>query len=141
VAFLFDTDAISELLRKRPAEAYLRWIRDVAPADQFASAITVGELYRGAFRAPDRERWLERIETALLPRLSVLPYDVRVARVYGEIRAGAELAGRMPGDADLMIAATALAHGLTLVTGNLRHFRDIPGLPLDDVLARARAAR
>ena len=141
MAYLFDTDAISEVLRRKPAAPYLRWLKTVPRVDQFTSAVVIGELYKGAFRSSDSARHLENIEKRVLPAVSVLPYDVATARVYGEVRARLEAAGRVLADADLQIAATALHHGLEVVTGNLRHFQRIPGLRINPVLAEARAAR
>jgi predicted nucleic acid-binding protein len=138
VAYLFDTDAISEVLRRRPRSSYVRWLGGIERAEQFTSAVCVGELYRGAFRSRERDRHLEAIESRVLPALTVLPYDDGVARVYGEIAAAVEGAGRRLADADLQIAATALHHGLALVTGNIRHFERIPGLDLHRALADAR---
>ena len=88
MAFLFDTDAISEILRRKPARPYLRWLASVPRAEQFTSAVVIGELYKGAFRSPDRERHLENIDSRVLQAVTVLPYDVAVARVFGEIQAG-----------------------------------------------------
>lgn len=138
MAYLFDTDAISELLRKKPAAAYVRWLAGVAREDQFASAVTIGELYRGAFRSPERLRHLKNIEERVLPAVTVLPFDAAVARTYGELHAALETAGRPVADADLQIAATALLHSLVLVTGNLRHFRRVPGLAIEPALAASR---
>lgn len=136
--YLFDTDAVSELLRPKPLGAYLAWIRTVPREDQFISAVTVGELYHGAHRSPARDRHLENIEQRLLPAVTVLPFDVAVAKVFGEIRAVLETRGTRPDDADLPIAATALHHGLELVTGNVRHFGRIDDLVLNRMLANAR---
>lgn len=141
MTFLFDTDALSEVLRPRPAAEYLDWLATVPAEEQAASAVSIGELYRGAFRLAARRRWLERIERDLLPRLRVLAYDLPIGRRYGEIRVELEAAGNMPGEADLQIAATALHHDLTLVTGNLRHFERVPGLRVARVLADARRSR
>lgn len=138
MAYLFDTDAISELLRPRPAPAYVRWLAEVPRGAQFTSAVVIGELYAGAFRSAARERHLAGIEGRVLPAVTVLPYDVAVARAYGELRALLEAAGTRLPDADLQIAATALVHGLGVVTGNVRHFARIPGLRVESVLARAR---
>jgi predicted nucleic acid-binding protein len=63
VAYLFDTDALSEPLRRRPILPYIKWLEAVPRADQFASAVTIGELYKGAFRVADAARHLENIET------------------------------------------------------------------------------
>jgi tRNA(fMet)-specific endonuclease VapC len=77
---------------------------------------------------------LERLENTLLPNLPVLPVDTAAARWYGEIRAGLERRGTPIGDADLRIAAIALARGLTVVTGNRRHFQRVAGLPAENWL-------
>ncbi len=77
---------------------------------------------------------LERIEDTLLPNLPVLPFDTSAARRYGEIRAELEQRGTPIGDADVRIAAIALAHGLKVVTGNERHFRRVPGLETENWL-------
>lgn len=138
MAYLFDTDALSEILKPRPAPAYLRWLRSVPAQDQLTSAIVVGELYKGAFRSPARDKWLGRIEQEILPRVMVLPFDTAVARIYGELRAEMEQQGRMPGEADLQIAATAVRHRTILVTGNLRHFEIVPRVIVSQVLAEAR---
>ena len=138
MAYLFDTDAISEVLRPRPARAYLDWLKTIPRVDQFTSAVVIGELYGGAFRSADSARHLENIEKRVLPAVSVLAYDVATARVYGEIRARLETAGTRLADADLQIAATALQHELELVTGNLRHFQRVPHLRVNRVLAETK---
>lgn len=137
--WLFDTDAISELLRKRPAPRYVDWLAAIPRAEQFTSAVVIGELFRGAYLSPDSARHLENIESRVLPAVTVLPLDTAVARKYGEISAALQEKGRPLADADLAIAATALYHGLDLVTGNVRHYQRIPGLRIERILADARA--
>lgn len=141
MAFIFDTDAISEVLKRRPLPAYVAWLRTIPRADQFTSAVVVGELFKGAYRSADASRHLRNIETRVLPAVTVLPYDVEVARIYGALQAQLEAAGRVLADADLQIAATAVHHDLELVTGNLRHFRRVTGLRLCTVLDEARTDR
>jgi predicted nucleic acid-binding protein len=114
VAYLFDTDAISEVLKKRPAPAYLRWLKTIPRDEQFTSAVVIGELYTGAFKASNRDRHLHNVEKRVLPSLTVLPYEVATTRVYGAIRAELERTGRSLADADLQIAATGRVPGLTL---------------------------
>lgn len=138
MAYLFDTDAISELLRPRPLARYVGWLETIPRDEQFTSAVTVGELFQGAFRSSARERHLANIEERVLPAVTVLPYDVPVARIFGRIRAELEASGDILPDADLQIAATALRHDLELVTGNVRHFERIPDLRLNPVLAESR---
>jgi predicted nucleic acid-binding protein len=81
---------------------------------------------------------LRNIEERVLPAVTVLPYDVAVARVFGMIRASLEEAGGIVPDADLQIAATAIYHGLEIVTGNIQHFERVPGLRLNPILAQSR---
>jgi tRNA(fMet)-specific endonuclease VapC len=135
VPYLFDTDAISEVLKRRPRAHYLRWLSTVPRTEQFCSAVSIGELYRGAFRAPNRDHHLANIDNRVLPAITVLSYDRATARVYGEIAATLEMQGRRLADADLQIAATALRHDLEVITGNLRHFERIPQLRLNRILA------
>jgi predicted nucleic acid-binding protein len=138
MAFLFDTDAISELLRPRPVTAYVKWIMRVAREEQFTSAVVMGELYKGAYRSHDRERHLSNIEQRVLPAITILPYDISIAKVFGSIRAHLEETDMILPDADIQIAATAIGHDLELVTGNLRHFNRISGLKLNRILAKSR---
>ena len=110
-------------------------IASVPPEDQLTSSITLGELLYGAYRlGPRAGALLERMENALLPNLAVLPFDAPSARHYGEIRAELERSGTPIGDADLRIAAIALARGLTVVTGNVRHFERVPGVSVENWL-------
>jgi len=139
VAYLFDTDAISELLRPRPLEAYVQWLENIPREAQFASAVTVGELFKGAFRSAAKERHLINIEERVLPAVTILPFDLSTARVFGMIRAELEMTGNILPDADLQIAATAIYHDLELVTGNLRHFQRIPNLRSNHILANSRS--
>ena len=138
--FLFDTDAISELLRPKPNPGYLKWVKTIPREDQFTSAVCVGELFKGAFRSTAQDRHLRNIEERILPAVTVLPFDVATARVFGEIRAELEAKGLILPDADLQIAATAIHHALELVTSNVRHFQRIPQLRLSRSLADARTA-
>ena len=123
---------------KRPLEAYLRWLETIPLESQYTSAVTLGELYKGAYRSSNRDRYLAYIEDRLLPNVSVLPYDVAVAKVFGKVRAALEQQGSILEDSDLQIAATAVHHGLELVTGNVAHFERVPGLKLKLILAKSR---
>lgn len=128
MAFIFDTDAISETLRPRPDPAFVAWLGTIARDDQFASAVTVGELIYGAYRTAAGGHHVAMIEDRVLPAVTVLPFDAAVAQVYGRLAAYLADQGTRLADADLQIAATALHHDLVLVTGNLRHFGRVPEL-------------
>lgn len=141
MAFLFDTDAISELLRPHPAAQYIQWLLSVPREDQFTSAVVIGELYQGAYRSGAREHHLKNIEQRVLPAVIVLPYDVATAKVFGQTRVRLEECGAILPDADIQIAATAIYHDLELVTGNLRHFSRINDLKVNTILSDSRLAR
>jgi predicted nucleic acid-binding protein len=141
MAYLFDTDAISEALKPRPLEIYARWLEQLSRLEQYTSAVVIGELYKGAFRSPDAARHVHNIESRILPAITVLPFDIDVARTYGQLEAALASRNRLLADADLQIAATAVHHDLELVTGNIKHFERVPGLRICEVLATARRAR
>lgn len=133
--YLLDTDILSNLAKRTPSTALIAKLASVPPEDQFTSSITLGELLYGAYRLPTRTSlFLERIEGALLPNLPVLPFDAAAARRYGELRADLERQGTPIGEADLRIGAIALSRGLTVVTGNVRHFQRIPDLSVENWL-------
>lgn len=138
MGWLFDTDAISEVLRPKPSELYLAWLRTIPVDQQLTTAITIGELYWGAHRSAARERHLRKIEELLLPSLQILPFDAKAAKQFGELKALLERQGTPLADADLQIASIALTAGHELVTGNVRHFSRIPGLRINTALAASR---
>jgi tRNA(fMet)-specific endonuclease VapC len=122
-------------MKRAPSSALVAKVARVPPEHQFTSSITLGELVYGAHRPRERTATLlQRIEDTLLPNLPVLPFDASAARRYGEIRAELERRGTPIGDADVRIAAIALAHGLKVVTGTERHFRRVPGLGTENWL-------
>lgn len=100
----------------------------------FISAIVLGELYCGALRSQRVEKNLETL-TEFVAGVEVVPFDVDVARVYGDICAELLRLGRPTGEKDALIAAVARYHGATLVTHNTRHFQHIQRLAVDDWLS------
>ncbi len=133
--YLLDTDTLSNLLRRAPSPDLIARLAAVPPEQQFTSSITLGELIYGAYRLNELAvDLLRRIDEKLLPNLAVLPFDAAAARRYGEVRAGLERRGTPIGDADLRIGSIALDRGLTVVTGNVRHFQRVPGLAVENWL-------
>ncbi len=133
--YLLDTDILSNLMKRAPASALVARVARVPPEDQFTSSVTLGELLYGAHRSSRTAALLERIEETLLPELPILPFDAAAARRYGELRAELERKGtRIIGDADTRVASIALSRGLTVVTGNERHFQQVPGLAIENWL-------
>jgi tRNA(fMet)-specific endonuclease VapC len=106
-------------------------LASVPPEQQFTSSITLGELVYGAHRLQERTAaLLQRLDQSLLPNLRVLPFDAAAARRYGQVRADLERSGTPIGDAGLRIVSIALARGLTVVTGNVRHAQAADALVL-----------
>jgi tRNA(fMet)-specific endonuclease VapC len=132
--YLLDTDVLSNLMKRAPASALVARLARVPPEDQFTSSVTLGELLYGAHRSSRTAALLERIEETLLPELPVLPFDAAAARRYGELRAELERRDTPIGDADTRVAAIALSRQLTVVTGGERHFRQVPGLEIENWL-------
>lgn len=132
--YLFDTDVLSNLLKRDPSPRLLRRLAEVPRAHQHTSAITVGELVYGAFRTSRPEYFVERLEARVWSNVVILLFDHAAAHVYGRVRAELERIGRPIGEPDLRIAAIALANRLTIVTGNVRHFAYVPGLAVEDWL-------
>ena len=133
--YLLDTDILSNLLKRTPSTVLIAKLASVPPEQQFTSSITLGELVYGAYRLPERTaHFLKRLEETLIPNLPPLPFDGAAARRYGQVRAELERRGMPIGDADLRIGAIALSRGLTVVTGNVRHFQRIPDLLVENWL-------
>ncbi len=133
--FLFDTDTISNLLKKRPFPSLLRRLAEVPAEDQFISTITMGELIYGAYRSSRPDYFFSRLEEHVWPNVRILAFDETAARVYGELRARLERSGTPVSEPDLRIASIALGRRLVLVTGNTRHFARIPGLKIENWIA------
>jgi tRNA(fMet)-specific endonuclease VapC len=132
--YLLDTNILSEVLKKRPSPRLIERLAKTARASQFTSCICVLELRYGTQRRPDHELFWQRIRAELLSRISVLGLNETVAVVAGDLLALLERRGETIGLADVLIAATALANGLTVVTANTRQFRRVPDLKVENWL-------
>ncbi len=132
--YLFDTDVITNLLKKKPSPPLIRRLQNVSPDDQFISVITVAEIVYGAEKSLRPAYHLKNLEVILLPEVSVLEFDIKAAYIAGKIRAQLEKAGMRLAWADVQIAAIAIAHDMTLITGNIRHFSRIPNLGVENWL-------
>jgi len=123
VSYLLDTCAVSELVKKSPSESVVDWFRVQSEDQLLLSVITLGELQKGISKLPGSRRktelraWLDR-DLQQRFRGRILPVDAAVALTWGRIQGAAEAEGRKMPVLDSLIAATALAHGLTVVTRN-----------------------
>jgi predicted nucleic acid-binding protein len=128
--YLLDTNVISGTAPGRPNRdiAVVRWL-EARTDELFLSVVTVAEIEAGITFATRRDayrkaaalsEWLDAVIHLYGDR--VLPLGTHIARTAGRISGDARAAGLAPGFADIAIAATALHHGLTILTQNLRHF-------------------
>ncbi|MFT5391143.1 MAG: putative nucleic acid-binding protein [Gammaproteobacteria bacterium] len=129
MSYLLDTNVVSETVRARPAPAVIAWLADVPDEALHVSVLTLGEIRRGIDKLPNTQRrehlrvWLEHdLPDWFGPR--VLDIDRAVADDWGRLLAAA---GRTLPSIDSLIAATALHHGLRVVTRNVTDFQ-LPGL-------------
>ena len=121
--YLIDTDVLSALRRRERHPEAAAWLANQRTTDLYLSAVTIGEIERGIAQQQPRDPafardltvWLDRILAWYADR--ILPIDVPTARRWGH------LSGALGHESvDLLIAATALQHGLTVVTRNTTHF-------------------
>jgi len=123
VSYLLDTVVLSELRRNSRNPRVVDWLGSTSSADLFLSVVTVGEVEKGITRqrrlnpdfADKLAHWLDAVLHSYENR--IITVDVRIARRWGQLSDAVGHSG-----ADLLIAATALEHGLTVATRNVRHF-------------------
>ena len=121
--FLLDTVVLSELRKAKPSRKVVQWIKAQKVDSLFISVVSIGEIERGIERArkadaafaAELEQWLETLLSLYADR--VLQVSANAARLWGRLSAKLGNEG-----ADLLIAATALSHGATVVTRNVKHF-------------------
>jgi predicted nucleic acid-binding protein len=127
MTFLLDTCVISELVAKQPNLHVVQWVDSIDEDVLFLSAITIGEIKRGIEKLADSSRksaLAEWLEGDLLIRFidRILPIDISVMLVWGQLTADLEKQGRRMPAIDSLIAATCLQARLDLVTRNERDF-------------------
>jgi predicted nucleic acid-binding protein len=133
VKVLLDTCALSELRLPKPDAGVAGAIAELHNDDLFVSAITIGEIVKGVALLPDGQKkrilqsWLRTLERDYGDRL--LPVDLETCRMWGELTAAAQKAGRTIPAGDGLIAATARRHGLHIMTRNTADFEPT-GVPL-----------
>ena len=104
-----------------------RRIKDLTPEGIGISVISMGELYEGVYKASDPTRSEEALRL-VLSDIEVMCIDDQVCRIFGQQKGVLRASNALIGDADLWIGATAIRHGLTVLTNNRRHFERLQGL-------------
>ncbi len=124
--FLLDTNVISEPRRRAPDPRVLARLAATPSKDKFVSVISVGELFYGIAqlnpgkRRRELETWLEQAEQHFADQL--LPVNRDIARLWGNLTTRTAKVGRPLNVADGLIAATAIHHGLHVMTRNVSDF-------------------
>jgi len=128
--YLVDTNVISEMTKKRPDNNIMKWLENTATADMFISVISIGELVYGVAKLSDGTKktelsaWLNVLKHEIFED-RIVDIDINVMEIWGEM--SAKLTRSLP-ELDTLIAASAIAWNMTVVTGNVSDFKDIPGL-------------
>jgi predicted nucleic acid-binding protein len=127
--YLLDTNVISELIKPSPDPRVWQWVDVVPDSQMFISAITVGEIARGIVQLPAsarRTRYELWFEHEILARYAdrILVLDRAVMLRWGALIAAMTARGRVLPAFDSLLAATALAHDMRLVTRNTQHFAE-----------------
>ena len=123
---LLDTCVLSELRRPKGHPAVCQTVDSLDAENLFVSVISIGEISKGVALLSESqkkralENWLRTLERYYADRL--LPIDLETSRIWGEITAAAQKAGRVVDATDGLIAATALRHGLRVMTRNTADF-------------------
>jgi tRNA(fMet)-specific endonuclease VapC len=131
VKFLLDTNTCIEFLRQGSASPVAGRLAAAAPGEVVLCSVVVAELLFGALRSRDVAKNLTDVR-AFVAGFRSLDFDGQAAEEYARARADLAGKGTPIGPNDLLIAAIALANGLTLITHNTVEFSRVVGLPLDD---------
>ena len=127
---LLDSSTCIAFLRRRP-EAVIKRFESADRAELFLCTIVCAELLVGALKADDPQKSISSVRD-FIAEFEHIPFAEREAEVYAEIRNELERRGMKIGANDLIIAATAIAGGFTLVTHNTSEFSRVKGLVLED---------
>lgn len=95
------------------------------------SSITVSELYYGVYKSSKQEQNLLSLNNFLSP-FNIIEFDIECALAYGNIRAELENKGQIIGYMDMLIASCSLAKNFTLITNNIKEFKRIKGLKVEN---------
>ncbi|MBI4652157.1 type II toxin-antitoxin system VapC family toxin [Candidatus Desantisbacteria bacterium] len=132
--YLFDTDVITNILKKQPSQNLISCLNKLKYEQQYISTITISEIVYGALKSIRPEYHLNNLNKILLPTVNILNFDSASAFIYGEIRVKLEKKGTLISHTDMQIASIAMSNNITLITGNIKHFERIENLKIDNWL-------
>jgi tRNA(fMet)-specific endonuclease VapC len=130
IRYLIDTDWVIDHLNQ--IDRVVNRLKELRPQGLALSIISLAELSEGVqySRNPDQS---QQALDAFLEDVSVLGIDDEICTIFGRERGRLRKAGQLIGDFDLLIAATGLHYGLTVLTNNRQHFERVEGLQIESV--------
>ena len=128
--WMLDTNICIYIIKKKPAPL-LKYLQKTSISECCISSITLAELEYGIEKSSNPMQNRIALFQFVAP-LEILPFDDVAASIYGKLRTGLELKGKVIGAMDLLIAAHAVSADLTLVTNNEKEFRRIPELKVEN---------
>ncbi|MGF1677884.1 MAG: type II toxin-antitoxin system VapC family toxin [Candidatus Methylacidiphilales bacterium] len=130
--FLLDTNILSEMVRKKPNAKVRNQLIHTSVEDCYSSVISRYELRYGALLREDGPLFWKKLQSEILSLPTWLPVSVPVADCAASLAAELERKGQHLDTHDLLIAATAMEHNLTLITRNTKHFQRVTSLRLEN---------
>ncbi|MCK5681537.1 type II toxin-antitoxin system VapC family toxin [bacterium] len=134
--YLLDTCVISEVIKRKPSSNVIKWLKQKEEKNFFISVLTIGEIHKGIEKLDESQRKEELhnwVENDLKERFSnrIIDIDMQIAMMWGKIQGMTERIGKPMPAIDSLIAATGMAHHLTVVTRNTSDMKESGAVLLD----------
>jgi tRNA(fMet)-specific endonuclease VapC len=130
MGYLLDTCVVSDFVKGE--ENTLKKLKFIYPPDIFISSLTVMEVKYGLVINPQRAIKIQTLIETFLNSITILPFGSKEAEEAAQIRGILKVAGSPIGAYDVLIAATAVTHNHVVVTSNVRGFKKVPNLQIEN---------
>lgn len=128
--YLLDTCVVSDFFKKVPTT--IEHFKSISPKQILISTISLMEIEYGLNLNPQKEQKIRPIWEALLSKIKIVPFTESCAKATASIRSDLKNSGKLIGPYDILIAGTAIAHDLIVVTSNVNEFARISSLTIED---------
>lgn len=128
--YLLDTCVFSDFFKKIPAT--IQRFESLAPKQIHISVVSIMEIEYGLKLNAEREKKMRPIWDILLQKIQIIPFSETCAKAAASVRSELKTSGQLIGPYDILIAGTALAHELVVVTSNLSEFKRLAALTIED---------
>ncbi len=126
--YLFDTDIITNIFKKKPSEYLCDKLKNIRKEHQFISTITLSEVSYGAYKSEQTSFHIDNLTRILLPSVTILDFDTNVSYICGRLRADMSSKGLILSWLNLQISSIEISNDLTLIAGNVKYFDRINDL-------------